>query len=127
MRWQCHGSAFSRRAAPEACFDFRPLDIERAQGKPGADCTHGSRATKSTGQDHRFNRIIRLSLHDGFTVSFVLSSVTGLSCHRRPKKLASQELDASVGASGPHDFAVRKISALVSSAARVHRIPTLRS
>jgi hypothetical protein len=28
---------------------------------------------------------------------------------------------------GPHDFAVRKISALVSSAARVHRIPTLRS
>jgi hypothetical protein len=24
------------------------------------------------------------------------------------KKLASQELDASVGASGPHDFAVRK-------------------
>jgi hypothetical protein len=24
-----------------------------------------------------------------------------------PKKLASQELDASVGASGPHDFAVR--------------------
>jgi hypothetical protein len=25
-----------------------------------------------------------------------------------PEKLASQELDASVGASGPHDFAVRK-------------------
>jgi hypothetical protein len=24
-----------------------------------------------------------------------------------PEKLASQELDASVGASGPHDFAVR--------------------
>src|SRR5438309_7422506 len=27
-----------------------------------------------------------------------------------PKKLASQELDASVEASGPHDFAVRKIA-----------------
>jgi hypothetical protein len=26
---------------------------------------------------------IRLSLHDGVTVSFVLSPVTGLSCHRR--------------------------------------------
>jgi hypothetical protein len=40
------------------------------------------------------------------TVSFVLSSVTGLVCHRR---LAddSAKLDASVGASGPHDFAVR--------------------
>jgi hypothetical protein len=38
--------------------------------------------------------------------------VTGLSCHHRSqetcKKLASRELDASVGASGPHDFAVRK-------------------
>jgi hypothetical protein len=35
------------------------------------------------------------------------------------------QLDASVGASGPHDFAVREVSALVSSATRVHRIPCL--
>jgi hypothetical protein len=40
-----------------------------------------------------------------------------------PADLSSAKLDASVGASGPHDFAVRKVSALVSSAARVHRIP----
>src|SRR3977135_640158 len=50
------------------------------------------------------------------TVSFVLSPVTGLFCHRHqriwfclspvgPTQL--RELDASVGASGPHDFAVR--------------------
>src|SRR5713101_730808 len=50
------------------------------------------------------------------TVSFALSPVTGLFCHRRlrikfclspvgPTQL--RELDASVGASGPHDFAVR--------------------
>jgi len=45
------------------------------------------------------------------TVSFVLFPVTGLCCHRRPKKLASQELDASVGASEPHDFAVRNAKA----------------
>jgi hypothetical protein len=32
-----------------------------------------------------------------------------------PKKLASQELDASVGASGPHDFAVRELSAFVNA------------
>jgi hypothetical protein len=36
-----------------------------------------------------------------------LSPVTGLFATVAPKKLASRELDASVGASGPHDFAVR--------------------
>jgi hypothetical protein len=39
-----------------------------------------------------------------------------------PEKLASQELDTSVEASGPHDFAVRKLGALVLSVACVHRI-----
>jgi hypothetical protein len=41
------------------------------------------------------------------TVSFVLSPVTGFLATVTPEKLASQELDASVGASEPHDFAVR--------------------
>src|SRR6202022_2913707 len=41
------------------------------------------------------------------TVSFVLSPVTGLVCHRHQRSRL-RELDASVGASGPHDFAVRK-------------------
>src|SRR5713101_6408539 len=51
------------------------------------------------------------------TAYVVLSPVTGLFCHRRLRKcglsapgradLPSRELDASVGASGPHDFAVR--------------------
>ena len=49
----------------------------------------------------------RHSLHNGFTVSFVLSPVTGLIVTVILEKLASQELDASAGASGPHDFAVR--------------------
>jgi hypothetical protein len=48
----------------------------------------------------------RPSLRNGFTVSFVLSPVTGLFCHRRFAD-CSTKLDASVGASGPHDFAVR--------------------
>src|SRR5205823_1941748 len=51
------------------------------------------------------------------TVSFALSPVTRLFCHRRPRirfvrarsgRLASAGLDASIGASGPHDFAVRE-------------------
>src|SRR4051812_44456592 len=39
------------------------------------------------------------------TVSFVLSPVIGLDCHRRFASIA--KLDASVEASRPHDFAVR--------------------
>src|SRR6202795_1357390 len=47
------------------------------------------------------------------TAYFVLSSVTGLSCHRRPRDIC-RELDASVGASGPHGFAVRVGSGFLS-------------
>jgi hypothetical protein len=56
------------------------------------------------------------------TVSFVLSPETGLSCLRRRRNII-RRLDASVGASGPHDFAVRKARVLVRNAACVHRIP----
>jgi hypothetical protein len=41
------------------------------------------------------------------TAYFVLSPVIGFLATVAPKKLASQELDASAAASGPHDFAVR--------------------
>jgi hypothetical protein len=57
------------------------------------------------------------------TVSFVLSPVTGFVATVAHKKLASCELDAGVGASGPHDFAVR-VSAVRQKRLRVHRIPT---
>jgi hypothetical protein len=46
------------------------------------------------------------------TASFALSSVTGLFCHRR-FTIDSIKLSASVGAPGPHDFAVREKPALV--------------
>jgi hypothetical protein len=48
------------------------------------------------------------------TAYSALSLVTGLSCHHRRRNL-SRQLDASVGASGPHGFAVRKISAFVNA------------
>ena len=59
------------------------------------------------------------------TVSFVLSSVIGLFCHRRRRKNFRQ-LDASVEAPGPHDFAVRKralssAAPLTSTASRTSR------
>src|ERR1700724_830783 len=43
---------------------------------------------------------------NGFTAYFVPCPATGLSCHRR-RRNCFRRLDASVGASGPHDFAVR--------------------
>ena len=55
------------------------------------------------------------------TVSFVLSLVTGLVCHHR-QRIVFRQLDASVGASGPHDFAVR-LSAVRQRRCHVHRIP----
>jgi hypothetical protein len=47
-----------------------------------------------------------LSPRNGFNGYFALSPVTGLFCHRRFRE-GSEKLDASVGASGPNDFAVR--------------------
>ncbi len=58
------------------------------------------------------------------TAYFVLSPVTGLSCHRRRRNFFRQ-LDASVGASGPHDFAVRISTARLALLPRPpHPCPT---
>src|SRR3982751_4417289 len=56
------------------------------------------------------------------TVSFVISPVIGLCCHRRLARL-SAKLDASVEASGPHDFAVRVQHRSSAAPNSVHRIP----
>jgi hypothetical protein len=60
------------------------------------------------------------------TAYFVLSPVTGLSCHRHLVD-TSTKLDTSVGVSGPHDFAVRvsivRPHTFVCRHRRVHRIP----
>ena len=55
------------------------------------------------------------------TASFVLSPATGLSCHRRLANTFAR-LDASVGASGPHDFSVR-FRTVRYRRVHVHRIP----
>jgi hypothetical protein len=60
-----------------------------------------------------------------FTAYTVLSLVTGLSCHHRHADISTR-LDASVGAPGPHGFAVR-VSAVRQRRLRVHRIPLQRS
>jgi hypothetical protein len=57
-----------------------------------------------------------------FTAYFVLFPVTGLFCHRR-LQVTTCKLDASVGAPGPHDFAVRERHHSSIDPALVHRIP----
>ena len=76
---------------------------------PGARCARSLACENNKAHElshHRFTGITRHSLPCAMvlTVSFVLSSVTGLFCHRRSRK-TSRDLDASVWASGPHDFA----------------------
>src|SRR3989440_8888064 len=102
-----HTCAISRRV-PEFCFSSCHPKHQRAQGMPGAQCArslackikkHTSIVTTVTPGSPGIPRAMVL------TVSFVLFPVTGLVCHRRLAFTA--KLDASVGASEPHDFAVR--------------------
>ena len=94
---------------------------------PGASCTR-SRAcsVESTRVSHHERTGITRHSRTRMvlTVSFVISPVIGLSCHRRHADI-SAKLDASVEASGPYDFAVR-VCAVRQKRVCVHRIPALR-
>jgi hypothetical protein len=75
---------------------------------PGAQCAR-SRAcsVESTRVSHRRSpESPGIPARNGFNGYFVLSPVIGLVCHRHLARLLAR-LDASVEASGPHDFAVR--------------------
>src|SRR5260221_6790851 len=57
---------------------------------------------------------------------YVISPVTGLFCHRH-LRVVSRKLSASVGAPGPHDFAVRRnVARLVDTAASIASHPHVR-
>ena len=105
---------------PSFAFELHTPSRKRAQGRPGARCTRGlvRKVHQENAHEHTGSaETLRPSLRNGFTAYNGLSPVTGLFCHRRSREaLAPQELDASVGASGPHDFAVR-IGTLVSRTA----------
>jgi hypothetical protein len=83
---------------------------ENREGAGNAECfsrTHGPRAEKkhaavTTGSAE----ITGIPCAMVLTVSFGLSPGTGLSCPRH-RRIIIRRFDASVGASGPHDFAVR--------------------
>ena len=113
-----HAFAVSRRNAPEVLKFIRPRQTRgRREGRVPAR-THGPRAEKNArGRTTGTGGSSGLPCAVVLTVSFVLSPATGLFCHRRRAGLLPAEpgragtrlaqLDASVGASGPHDFSVR--------------------
>src|ERR1700743_361617 len=90
---------------------------DRVRAAPAVSC---AKLCKRNAHEHTGSaEAVRPSLRNGFTAYFVLSLVTGLSCHHRPREaLAAHELDASVGASGPHDFAVRISAARLATLTR---------
>jgi hypothetical protein len=60
------------------------------------------------------------------TISFALSPVIGLVCHRHQRNTFRQ-LDAGVAASGPHDFIVRACAVRPSAHPRPsHPVPNVR-
>jgi hypothetical protein len=102
-----------------------PPSTKRAQGMPGARCTRSpvckvvvsTRVSSPRGSPEQPGIPCAMVL----TAYFVLSPAIGLSCHRHQRK-TFRKLDASVEASGPHDFAVR-VSTFRQARRRVHRIP----
>ncbi len=103
-----HKSASPRHRSPGLCADH-PRKTEGAGNAGCADRTHSLTCAKKKAHErshHRYAASTGIPRAMVLTVSFVLSPVTGLFCHRHLTH-TSAKLDASVGASGPHDFAVR--------------------
>jgi hypothetical protein len=106
-----HTFAISRHAAPEFCKFIDPQKEEGA-GKTGCALHPRSRVQgliKTRTRAYRSAEAVRPSLRNGFTAYIVLSPARlGLFVTVAPKKrelLAN--LTPAIGASGPHDFAVR--------------------
>jgi hypothetical protein len=86
-----------------------PPSLQEGAGNAGCALHPRSRAQigeRMRARAYRLSGGIRHPLRDGFTAYAALSPVTGLCCHRHLAHTCAR-LDASVGASGPHGFAVR--------------------
>jgi hypothetical protein len=119
-----HSSAISPRVSREVCHQFPALSNQRAQGMPGAQCAR-SRAcsVESTRVSHHGHTgITRHSPRNGFNGFLRALPGDRALLPPSPRETLLAKLDASVGASGPHDFAVR-VRAVRLRRMRVHRIP----
>src|SRR6266851_9068043 len=123
-----HAFAFSRHDLPELLLSFRPRNQKRAQGRPGAHRTHGPRATKSTRQNHRYRRIIRPSLRNGF--NGVLRALLGDHAWLPPSPVRRESVFTTLAPASERQDHTTSPSAqtpLVAQSLRsamcVHRIP----
>ncbi len=95
---------------PRFCKNRSRLDKQRAQGMPGALCTHSLACNVKVAHErshHRYTGITRHSPRNGFTAYIVLSPATNSCCHRHPRikvlsarsgRLASANLAPATGA-----------------------------
>ena len=144
FRGACHRAAL--RADPLAHAALRPGHVpphSRGAMRPSAACIFVPRKTEGAGnagcpshpqprmqnkkayerRHHRFAGFTQHSLRNGF--NGFLRALLGDRAFLPPsfsREWLPRKLDASVGASGPHDFAVR-ISATRQARSHVHRIP----
>ena len=103
-----------------------PLLEQRAQGKPGADRTHGSRVVKNAG-----GRTTGVTGNNPafparwVTAYFVLSPARlGFFVTAFATRIAQCDETPATGASGPHDFTVRlshASSVVISASTASHR------
>jgi len=118
-----HSFAISRRNRPEVCQKIPyPLD-QRAQGIPGAGAPAAARVVvvSTRVSHHEYTGITRHSPRNGFN-GFLRALPGDRACLPPSLAFRFRQLDTSVGASGPHDFAVR-IGIARLARRRVHRIP----
>src|SRR5438128_90665 len=114
-------SAISRHDLPELCKNHPPKENRGRRESRVLAAPAASRAKLNKAHErshHRFRRIQPgLPRAMVLTAYFVLSPATRLYCHRRLRiwyvktrlgLRTSARLDASIGASEPHDFAVRE-------------------
>jgi hypothetical protein len=105
-----YDSAISRHDLPEVCIFFTLLEIQRAQGRPGACCTRGLACDlrKQNGtRAYRAAGAFRPSLRNGFTAYFVLFPENGSFASVAAQEINPTQLNASTAAPEPHDFTVR--------------------
>ena len=122
-----HLLLLATQIAPELCLESVPQN-KRAQGMPGARCTRGLVCKMHKG---KHTRAFRFSGgNPAFPAQWFYGLFRALLGDRAflppsPAKTCFRRLDASVGASGPHDFAVRASAARLASPKRPpHPAPT---